>query len=186
MPKWFHATHEKDLSSLNERAVKSVNSVGTFFTNSSENAKSLYGPNVKEASASDINAANPLVAHSTDFHKFFGSNLPLIEKHFGKSAANQLQKFPVDNARLRELDKKLSTQGTISGPEAKEANGLRESRKITQNALKDAGYMSDFKSMIQSAGHDSILFKDSDIDLRKGDKSHDVLISFHKHSIPVK
>ena len=150
---WFHASH-KNIEKLTPREVDTVDTFGTWVSGSSDTARMLYGPNVKQA---DATPKNLLEAHTDNFGDFFFSNENLFKKLFPNEDVSLLKKF--DEAGLKKSDPKVW-----------------EMRKA---------YLTEFRKMLQDAGHDGVIFKDSRIDLSKADSPHDVAVLFNDADIPL-
>lgn len=63
----YHASHS-DIAEFVDREIKSYNSMGTWFTDSSNRASELYGPKVTEAK---ISLSNPFYSQTENFDEFF-------------------------------------------------------------------------------------------------------------------
>ena len=151
---WFHASHQ-NIENLTPREVESVDTFGSWISGDSGTAKTLYGPNVKQA---DVAPNNLLKAHTDNFGEFFFSNENLFKRLFPEADVSLLKKF--DEGGLKKSD-----------PE------IWEMRKT---------YLNEFRKMLKDAGHDGVIFKDSRIDLSKGDKPHDVAVLFNDTDVPLK
>ncbi len=151
---WFHASHQ-NIEKLTPREVDSVDTFGSWISGDSGTAKTLYGPNVKQA---DVTPNNLLKAHTDNFGEFFFSNENLFKRLFPEADVSLLKKF--DEGGLKK-----------SNPE------VWEMRKT---------YLNEFRKMLKDAGHDGVIFKDSRIDLSKGDKPHDVAVLFNDTDVPLK
>lgn len=93
---------------------------------------------------------NLLVAHTDNFDDFFYSNKNLFQKLFPGEQVSALQKFK--GKGLAKADPKL--------------NAMRKT------------YLTAFKQMLQDSGYNGVVWRNSRIDLRKGDAPHDVAVLF--------
>ena len=151
--RWFHASHQ-NIEKLTPREVDSVDTFGSWISGDSGTAKTLYGPNVKQA---DVTPNNLLKAHTDNFGEFFFSNENLFKRLFPEADISLLKKF--------------------------NEGGLKKSDPETWEMRKT--YLNEFRKMLKDAGHDGVIFKDSRIDLSKGDKPHDVAVLFNDTDVPL-
>ena len=98
---------------------------------------------------------NLLEAHTDNFDEFFYSNETLFEKLFPNEPLSIFKSF-------------------------REA-GLKKKDNRSWNMRNE--YLSAFKKMLEDAGHDGVIWKNSRIDLAKEDTPHDVVVFFNKKPI---
>jgi hypothetical protein len=155
MPVVYHGTHER-LGCLTPRPVRNYNSIGTWFTSTPWHAATFYGPNVY---AFGLPPGQYLEAHTDSFSRFF-LNWPLAE----------------DTLTRKELAY-LRTHA----PETPAYDSY--AKQIVRRLLLNREYIQTFRKMLERAGYQGVVWRDSRIDLRSGDPPHDVYVSFHQHAL---
>ena len=180
---WYHGTHA-ELSEFLPRTIQDYNSVGTWFTSKQTHAPE-YGPNVYQVPAIEGNFLE--VRPNDDFFAVVGGNLALLEKHFGAAAAKQVRGWPIDEATERALANKLEAQGWLSESDSRTYRKLSASREIARKAMLSGPYMTDWRAMLQSAGYDGVVFRDTRNDMpARVQETHDVYLLFHDQPIQLK
>lgn len=149
---------------LDSRPIRNYNSMGTWFTSSPHHARTLYGPLVYSF---ELPAGRYLEAHTDNFDEFF-LNWPLAEETLGRKDFAHLKKHPP--TRNRPLD-------------YPELGDFQTTRRIMRDLLLDTDYIRKFREILEKANYDGIIWKNSRIDLRPGDPSHDVVLLFQKEPL---
>ena len=140
---------------LNKLIARPVESIDTFGTWVTSSSEYAGMLYGPNVLKANIDAKNLLTSHTDSFDDFFFSN-----KNFFKSL------FP---------NEPLSTLGQFKAKGVlKNEPEVWEKRKV---------YLAAFRKMLQEAGHDGVIWKNSRIDLRKSDASHDVAVIFNTNPI---
>ena len=105
----------------------------------------------------DVTPKNLLKAHTDNVDEVLYSNKRLFEEQFPDEPTSTLERFK--EVGLKKSDPRLY-----------------EMRKT---------YLRAFRNMLEDAGYDGIIFKNSRIDTQKGDAPHDVAVLFNKEAIPL-
>jgi hypothetical protein len=106
----------------------------------------------------ETGAQNLLEAHTSNFNEFFFSNENLFKETFPKEPVALLQKFK--ERGLAQADPK--------------AFSLRKR------------YLSAFRNMLEGAGYNGVVWRNSRIDLRKTDTPHDVAVIFNASDLKIR
>lgn len=106
----------------------------------------------------DVVPKNMLQAPTDNFDSLFYSNANLFKQTFPNEPLSTLEKFKQKG--LAKADPQI------------------ESMRQT--------YLQSYRQMLQDAGYDGIVWKNSRIDLSKNDKPHDVAVLFHDEPIGAK
>jgi uncharacterized protein YnzC (UPF0291/DUF896 family) len=151
---WFHGTHS-DIQELSPRSIEQVKSVDTIGTwvTSSPEKARL----LYGAKVLEVKTQPPnlLEAHTDNFEDFFYSNENLFEELFPGKDLSTLEQFKTKGLAAR--DKELAQMRTR--------------------------YLQAFREMLENAGYEGIVWKNSRIDLAKTDTPHDVAVLFNKQPL---
>jgi hypothetical protein len=184
----YHATHEPDLAKMENRPVKTLASVGSWFTSSPHEAQQLFGPRVlrfaePQGKFLEFDGRDP---QQVDYIRIFASNSNLADEVGLNKEAAILRKTPPDTKRLAELEKKRDAQEKtmqyLTEHERIELRRLYESDKTARSLLRNAQYMAAWRAMIEKAGYDGVVWRNSRIDNPKN--PHDVWLVFNKEAMP--
>ncbi|MCK9570495.1 hypothetical protein M0R72_16225 [Candidatus Pacearchaeota archaeon] len=184
----YHGSHSSGIKEFIPREVKDYNSIGTWFTGDSNKALSLYGPNVsKVAIPKNLNLVEFTQPDQSDFLRVLGGNY-LIARKVGKlQEAKALEKRMPDEKYEKDYEKAVREERLHSEISQKfpDISAVKASNKAARSLLMDKKYIQEFRSFLEQAGKDGIVWRGSNIDTKKGDSPHDVYVLFHKQSLPV-
>ena len=142
--------------SINEFTPREVSGVSTI-----DNFGTWFTASVNKAAefgsrvfSARVKANRLLEAHTDNFKDFFFSNKSLFRSLFPNEPIETLERFK-----------------TKTPKNAREVWEMR------------AAYLRAFRQMLEDAGHDGVIWRNSNIDNRAGDAPHDVVVFFNKESI---
>jgi hypothetical protein len=143
----------RNIELFEPREVQGIDSIGIWATGDKTKAKLLFGPKIFKV---EQTPKNLLEAHTDNFDDFFFSNKNLFKETFPNEPMSTLDEFK-DKGITKKTNPELAT--------------------------KRAKYLDAFRELLEKAGHDGIIWKNSRIDLAKGDDPHDVVVIFNKEPI---
>lgn len=143
--------------SLTELSTRPVESIDTFGTWVTSNSKHAGMLYGPNVSRAGVQAGNLLEAHTDNFDDFFFSNKTLFRSVFPNESLATLEEFKFKGLRKNEPD-------------------VWEKRKT---------YLGAFRKMLEDAGYNGVIWKNSRLDLGKSDVAHNVAVIFNTKSIPL-
>jgi len=147
---WFHGTHS-NIKELSPRSVEQVKTIDTIGTWVTGSPEKARLLYGENILEVKETPPNLLEAHTDNFDDFFYSNKNLFENLFPNKDVALLEDFK--GKGLARKDKALFEMRTQ--------------------------YLQAFRKMLEDAGYNGIIWKNSRIDLAKTDTPHDVAVFFH-------
>ncbi len=153
---WFHASHE-DIRVLLPRNINQIKTLNNIGTWVTGNAEQARKLFGPKVFETKVKDVNLLIAHTDNFDEFFYSNKNLFKDLFPNEDLNLLDRFKEKG--LSVIDNRIASMRTE--------------------------YLQAFRKSIEDAGFEGIIWKNSRIDLTKGDAPHDVVVFFNKEPLEV-
>lgn len=188
----YHGSHN-EIAQFVPREVSSIDSLGTWFTSRAEYARDYFGPVVHAAELPELKLfeVGPDQSAATDYLRMFGANAQLAERAGFPREAKILREtlpdanLPAKHERMLESDDYETRQQAyaLTG----KVKAIRQANEAARTLLNSPEYMKLMRGLLEDAGYDGVVFRDSRIDLSKEDQAtrgrHDVYVIFHREPI---